>query len=64
MPPHIARPPYARGEPIHTPVRDKLVQLGSDDERGLRGAALLARDVLQFAESLVEVRVFVWASLR
>ena len=57
VPPHIARPPYARGEPINTSIRDKLVHLGSDDERGLRDAALLARDVLQFAGSLIEVRV-------
>lgn len=57
VPPHIGRPPYARGEPIHTPVRDKLIQIGNEDEQRLRGAAQLARDVLRFAGSLVEVRV-------
>ncbi|KAI0731861.1 methionine aminopeptidase [Fomitopsis betulina] len=57
VPPHIARPPYARGKPVHTPLRDKLIQLGNEDEQRLRGAARLARDVLRFAGSLVEVGV-------
>ena len=63
VPPHVVRPPYARGVPIHTPLRDKLIQLGSKEEQRLRRAARLARDVLRFAGSLVEVRRPLGASL-
>ncbi|KAH9833835.1 methionine aminopeptidase [Rhodofomes roseus] len=57
VPAHIARPPYARGEGVRLVLEDRPTQLGGADERRLREAARLARDVLRFAGSLVEVGV-------
>ncbi|KZT70283.1 methionine aminopeptidase [Daedalea quercina L-15889] len=57
VPPHIARPPYARGEPVRVPLQDLPMRLGGEDEHKLRGAAKLARDVLRLAGELVQVGV-------
>lgn len=63
VPTHIPRPPYIRGD---RPVPDDLkhgepyegdgrIVLGSPEEMSLRGAALLARDALNYASTLVKV---------
>jgi hypothetical protein len=59
VPSHIARPPYvttsAHGQPV--PSGDGRIQLGSPAEWRLRRAAQLAREVLEYAGTLVKVRV-------
>ncbi|PCH40741.1 methionyl aminopeptidase [Wolfiporia cocos MD-104 SS10] len=61
--PHIPRPPYARGRgdgrEIHNqPVLGhRRIKLGDQDEAKLRGSARLAKDVLNYAGSLVKIGV-------
>ena len=56
VPSHIARPPYitpsAHGQPVSD---DGRIQLGSPGEWRLRRAAQLAREVLDYAGTLVKV---------
>lgn len=58
VPSRIARPPYAitsaRSQPV--PSGDGRIQLGSPAELRLRRAAQLAREVLEYAGTLVKVR--------
>ncbi|KAJ6541778.1 methionyl aminopeptidase [Mycena capillaripes] len=54
VPHHILRPEYAGGPPNLQDV-DGKVQLGGDAERCLRAAATLARNVREFAGTLVKV---------
>ena len=62
VPSHIARPPYAtpsaHGQPGHCiSSGDGRIQLGSPREWRLRRAAQLAREVLEYAGTLVKVKV-------
>lgn len=59
VPPHILRPPYVTSSSSAQPTSnsgDGRIQLGSSEERRLRSAARLARDVLEYAGSLVKVK--------
>jgi methionyl aminopeptidase len=61
VPSHIARPPYitpsAHGQPVpYVSSGDGRIQLGSLGEWRLRRAAQLAREVLEYAGTLVKVR--------
>ncbi|KAN0132533.1 Peptidase M24, structural domain containing protein [Lactarius tabidus] len=58
VPPHILRPPYATPSSSAQPTSnsgDGRIQLGSSGERRLRSAARLARNVLEYAGTLVKV---------
>jgi len=63
VPIHVARPPYIKGDrpilgdPKHGELYDGdgRIVLGSSEEKSLRKAALLARDALNYASTLVEV---------
>jgi hypothetical protein len=59
VPPHILRPPYVTPSSSAKPTSnsgDGRIQLGSSGERRLRSAARLARDVLEYAGTLVKVK--------
>jgi methionyl aminopeptidase len=59
VPPHILRPPYATPSSSAQPTSnsgDGRIQLGSSGERRLRSAARLARNVLEYAGTLVKVK--------
>lgn len=58
VPQHIHRPPYVTGRKLtaeESNFRGKI-QLGGEQERGVREAAALAKKVRQYAGSLVQVR--------
>ena len=63
VPTHISRPPYIKGDrPILDDPKngdpyegDGRIVLGSPEEESLRNAALLARDALNYASTLVKV---------
>ena len=63
VPVHISRPPYIKGDrPILDDPKngdpyegDGRIMLGSSEEKSLRKAALLARDALKYASTLVKV---------
>ena len=63
VPIHIPRPPYIKGDrPILDDTKhgepfdgDGRIALGSSEEKSLRKAALLARDALNYASTLVKV---------
>lgn len=63
VPIHIPRPPYVKGDsptlndPNHREAHegDGRIVLGSPEEMSLRKAALLARDALNYASTLVKV---------
>ena len=68
VPPNIVKPPYAlksreTSRNIHHNHRDlahgdsETIPLGGDEERRLRNAAILAKKVLQYAGTLVKVKV-------
>ncbi|KAJ7146328.1 methionyl aminopeptidase [Mycena epipterygia] len=54
VPEHIVKPPYAGGSPDLQDV-DGKIQLGGEPERRVRAAAILARQVREFAGALVKV---------
>lgn len=57
VPPHIQRPPYITGRKL-TPEESNFrgkIQLGGEQERGVREAAALAKKVREYAGSLVQV---------
>ena len=59
VPPHILRPPYVTPSSSAQPTSnsgDGRIQLGSPEERRLRSAARLARNVLEYAGTLVKVK--------
>src|SRR6266404_9433077 len=62
VPPHIPRPPYvppsSSDQHGGTPSTfgDGRIQLGSSEERRLRSAGRLARNVLEYAGTLVKVK--------
>lgn len=56
VPSHIARPPYITADGHPTPSGDGRIQLGSPAEWRLRRAAQLAREVLEYAGTLVKVK--------
>ncbi len=62
VPPHVPRPPYvtpssrAHGGGATSTSGDGRIQLGSSGERRLRSAARLARNVLEYAGTLVKVK--------
>ena len=59
VPPHILRPPYVTPSSSAQPTSnsgDGRIQLGSSGERRLRSAARLARNVLEYAGTLVKVK--------
>ena len=58
VPPHILRPPYvtSSGGGAASTSGDGRIQLGSSRERRLRSAAKLARNVLEYAGTLVKVK--------
>jgi hypothetical protein len=60
VPSHILRPPYVTTSGAHrggatSTSGDGRIQLGSSGERRLRSAARLARNVLEYAGTLVKV---------
>ncbi|KAH9060997.1 methionyl aminopeptidase [Lactarius vividus] len=61
VPPHIPRPPYVtpssrpHGRGVTSTSGDGRIQPGSSGERRLRSAARLARNVLEYAGTLVKV---------
>jgi methionyl aminopeptidase len=62
VPPHIPRPPYLTSSAhnqftFDEPSNDGRIRLDSSGERRLREAAKLAREVLEFAGTLVKVEV-------
>ncbi|TEB23750.1 methionyl aminopeptidase [Coprinellus micaceus] len=59
VPSHIPRPPYASGRKL-TPEEQNFrgkIQLGGEQEQGVREAAALAKKVREYAGSLVKVGV-------
>ena len=58
VPSHILRPPYVTtsGGGATSTSGDGRIQLGSSGERRLRSAARLARNVLEYAGTLVKVK--------
>ena len=63
VPPHVLRPPYVTpSSSTHSGGAvsnsgDGRIQLGSSGERRLRSAAQLARNVLEYAGTLVKVKI-------
>ncbi|KAK7063716.1 methionine aminopeptidase [Favolaschia claudopus] len=57
VPQHIARPEYAGGSPTVPEDVNGKVQLGGDAERRVRAAAKLAKNVREFAGTLVKASV-------
>jgi len=61
VPSHIPRPPYVTSSTSHPSTlsgasSDDRIQLGGSEERRLREAARLAREVLEYAGTLVKVK--------
>ena len=61
VPSHIPRPPYLTSSTYHQHTfggssDDGRIQLGGSEERRLREAARLAREVLEYAGTLVKVK--------
>ena len=55
VPSHIERPCYASVPPTEEPKGKGKIQLGGEEEAKLRDAASLARNVREFAGTLVKV---------
>lgn len=70
VPPHILRPPYvtpssrAHSGGAASTSGDGRIQLGSSEDRRLRSAAQLARNVLEYAGTLVKVKTCWHCNLR